>query len=247
LKPIKTKKMKMKKKSPGNAIFFITAMAIIGALSTGCQKEIKQEQNNTDALVSKNSKEAGFFENPNIVHIPLFIEDANMKPPVGNNTLLYDNRGHTRVLAPDGHQVTLGEFNSVSGYADVKCVNAGTHAVFHLTGLIPNGVYTFWVVTFKSPGFDPTFANQIGEGALGAPDGSQNSFTATSTGTGSLSAIMPAGPLSEFGSVGNCLSSEFEVHLVGAYHIDNLTHGGNPGADLSTWVPQFAFPFKGGF
>ena len=239
--------MKIKKNSTGNAIFCITVMAIMGIASAGCHKEIKQEQNKTDALVSKNSKESGFFENPNIIHIPLFIEDANMHSPTGGNTPIYDNRGHTPVLAPDSHQVTLGEFNNVSGYVDVKCMNAGTHAVFHLTGLIPNGVYTFWVVTFKSPGFDPTFANQIGEGALGAPDGSQNVFIATSTGTGSISAIMPAGPLSEFGSVGNCLSSEYEVQLVGAYHIDNLTHGGSPGADLTTWVPQFAFSFKGGF
>jgi hypothetical protein len=167
-----------------------------------------------------------------------------MMTPVGDNTLLWNKSGHTPIMAPDGHQVTLGEFNSVSGYAEIKCINSGTHVVVHLKGLIPNGVYSMWVVTFKSPGFDPTFANQIGEGALGAPDGSQNAFKASPAGTASISAIIPAGPLSEFGLVGNCLSSEYEVQLAAAYHLDNLTHGATPG-EPNTWTIPFAFPFHG--
>ena len=180
----------------------------------------------------------------NLVHPTFNIEDANMQTPVGDATLLWNNVGHIPVLAPDGHQLTLGEFKSVLGYANIKCVNAGTHVVVHLMGLIPNGVYTIWVLPFKSPGFELTFANLIGEGSLGAPDGSQNAFTASVGGTASLSVIIPAGSLSEFGSVGNCLSSEYEVHFAAAYHLDGLTHGRAPGAE-NTFVIQFAFPFYG--
>ncbi len=181
-----------------------------------------------------------------LTHPTMGIEDAKKQPPSNENTLLWNTVGHVPILAPDGHQITLGEFNKVSGYAKVKCINAGTHVDIHLKGLIPNGVYTIWVVTFKSPGFDGTLANVIGVGALGPVDGSKNSFTASAAGTASLSEIMPAGVMSEFGSVGSCLSSEYEVQLWGAYHIDGLTHGRSPG-DESTWVQHFFFGFKGGF
>ncbi|MEO7962260.1 MAG: hypothetical protein ABIR19_11970, partial [Ginsengibacter sp.] len=72
----------------------------------------------------------------------------------------------------------------------------------------------------------------------------QNSFTASAAGTASLSATMPAGAMSEFGSVGSCLGSEYEIQFWSIYHIDGLTHGGSPGAE-STWVLQSLFQFKG--
>ncbi len=146
--------------------------------------------------------------------------------------------------APDGHQVTLAEFNKAGGTTSIECVNKGTHVTLHLTGLIPKRIYTIWVVTFKSPGFDPTFANQIGEGSLGAPDCSQNQFNVSASGTGSISVIMPAQQLSEFGSIGNCLSSEYEIHLVTAYHLDNQTHGETPGP-AGTWIVHSDFTFMG--
>jgi hypothetical protein len=225
--------------------FWPTA-AIIAVLTIvfsfpSCKKE-NQSLNSSNASAHSEQQTAPLTVD--IVHVPLFLEDASRLPPVGDNTLLWDKFGHVPIMAPDGHQVTLGEFNSVSGNAEIKCVQAGTHVVLHMKDLIPDGVYTIWVLTFKSPGFDGTFVNQIGEGALGAVDGSQNAFIASAAGTASVSVIMPAESLSEFGSVGNCLSSEFEVHLVAAYHLDNVTHGGSPG-DFSAFVVQFAFPFHG--
>ncbi len=177
-------------------------------------------------------------------HVYAHVEDANGQPPVGDATLLFDNRGHTPVLAPDGHQLTLGEYNTATAWAEITCMNKGTHVVMHAKGLIPNGVYTMWALVFKSPGFDGTFVNLIGNGALGAPDGSENVFTASSDGTASLSVNMPEENLSIFGRVGNCLGKSFEVHLVAAYHSDNMTHGSSPG-NPSTWVVQFGFPFYG--
>lgn len=213
---------------------------------TSCKKESQPQTPDKifDQATLSSSERNGAPLKVELVRPTFNIEDANMHTPVGDATLLWNNVGHIPVLAPDGHQVTLGEFQRVSGYANIKCVNKGTHVVVHLMGLIPKGVYTIWVVTFKAPGFDPTFANQIGEGSLGAPDGSQNAFTASQAGTASLSVIMPAGSLSRFGSVGTCLSSEYEVHFAAAYHLDGLTHGGSPGAE-NTFVIQFAFPFYG--
>ncbi|SRR6266851_8102029 len=182
--------------------------------------------------------------NTSIVHVPLFIRDASGQIPTDPKALVYEVRRGNPVLAPDGHQLTLAEFNTPQGRASVKCVQQGTHAVLELTGLIPDGVYTVWNVVFRSPGFDPTFANLIGLGAIGEADGSHNSFIADSTGAASVSAITPGGPLSVFGSIASCaLTGEFEFHLVGAYHIDGRTHGPVPGP-AGTFVEQFGFMFK---
>ncbi len=150
------------------------------------------------------------------------------------------------ILAPDGHAITLGEWMTIQGRASVKCTNLRTHVVIHLKGLIPNGVYSMWIATFNAPGFTPNFENVKAGGALGPPDGSKNTFRASASGEAQISAIHPAGPLSEFGTVGNCLLDEFEVHLAGAYHLDGLTHGGSPGepGDTCSWALPFAFSFK---
>ena len=179
-----------------------------------------------------------------IVHVPLFIEDASGQPPSAPDTPLFEVRKHNPIVAPDGHQVTLAEFNAVQGSASVKCVTQGTHVTLHLTNLIPNGVYTVWNLVFKAPGFDPSFANLIGLGAMGSPDGAQNSFRASANGEGSVSAITGAGSLSMVGSIGACaLTDEFEWHVVGAYHLDGQTHGATLGPD-GTAVEQFGFIFK---
>jgi hypothetical protein len=182
--------------------------------------------------------------NSNIVHVPFFIQDANGQQPTRSDTLLFEARQHNPILAPDGHQVTLAEFTAVEGDASVQCLNGGTHATLHLRHLIANGVYTSWNLVFKAPGFDPTFANLIGLGAIGAPTGTQNAFRASATGEGDVSAITAPGPLSVFGSIGACaLTDSFEWHLVGAYHIDGQSHGATLGA-AGTAVEQFGFMFK---
>src|SRR5687768_4516166 len=90
------------------------------------------------------------------------ILDSAGNPPANDNTLIYSKGGDTEVcttpyldlpvLAPDGHQVTAGEWRAAEGRASVKCSAAGTHVTIHLSGLIPEGVYTIWLVTFKAPG-----------------------------------------------------------------------------------------------
>jgi hypothetical protein len=230
---------------------FWSAVIIIAMLTftvslISCQKEQSSNNSNAasgkDATTADNSsgstKISGAPLKVNAMTMYVKVVDANWQPPVGDATLLFDAVGHAPVVAPDGHQITLGEFNMASGWADVKCVNTGTHVVLHLSGLIPNGVYTVWTMVMNSS------SNFIGVGALGAGDGSQNVFTASDGGTASLSVIMPAGSLSAFGTIGNCFSSEFEVLLATAYHMDGLTHGGVPGNE-ATWVFQSGFPIVG--
>src|SRR5262245_33000451 len=74
---------------------------------------------------------------------PLFTTGGACRPP---NT-------PTPILAPDGHQVTWGEWNAVEGEAAVKCINKGSHVVVHLSGLIPNGQYTAWIMVLQPPCF----------------------------------------------------------------------------------------------
>jgi hypothetical protein len=89
------------------------------------------------------------------------LADAQGNPPTSLDTPLYNKGGPlgpcsppTPILAPDGHQVTLGEWRQVVGTASVKCLATETHVVIHFTGLIPKGLYTIDIVTFKAPGFD---------------------------------------------------------------------------------------------
>ena len=220
---------------------------------TSCQKE--SPSLNSDKIsdqaalkVSSNisAEKSGAPLKVDLVHIYIDVEDAaHITPPTGNNTLLYNHTlPHTQVLAPDGHPVTLGEFNMVSGWADVKCINEGTHVVVHLKGLIPNGLYTLWILRFDTGTPGPP----SGVGALGAPDGSENLLKVNSKGTADLSVTMSAeSPLSIFGSIPNCWSSVFKVMVAGAYHLDGQTHGASPGGagGFSTYVLQFGFPVMG--
>lgn len=195
----------------------------------------------TTSMVGAEEKIKASIKTNEVVNIPLFIEDADKHVPTDSATALYENRLHNPIVAPDRHHVTLGEFNAVTGTAKAKCTDEGTRVRLSLDGLIPHGFYTIWNVTFTSPGFDPTFAHLSGVGAAGASDGSQNSFKASSNGRAHITAITPGGALSMLGSIGSCaLLDEFEWHIVGAYHIDQTTHGGSVGPD-GTYVEQFAF------
>lgn len=230
-------------------VTMIALLSIAISLSSCKKNGLRQDSDNNSDLSEKNNKDKNSEHSSkplkvDLIHIYTDVEDANMMPPMGNNTILFNKTGHVPILAPDGHHVTLGEFNSASGKAEVKCMNNGTHVEIHMHGLIPKGVYTIWIMTFKTPGFNGTFDNLTGVGALGAPDGSQNAWVATSNGKGELSVTTPAEMLSIFGSVPNCFGGEFEVLLSAAYHLDGRTHGGSPG-DFTNYVLQFGFPVMG--
>ena len=160
-------------------------------------------------------------------------------------TLIYVSASGAPVTSTDGHQMTAGEFLKVRGPASVGCTSEGTQAVLKLTGLVPHGLYTIWLITFRSPGFaEAGFDAIIGNGALGYPDGSNNWFQADGNGEGAISALNLPGPLSVKGTISSCWPQvEFEAHLVGAYHLDGKMYGGNPGPE-GAYVMQFGFAFE---
>jgi hypothetical protein len=183
--------------------------------------------------------------------------DSTGAAPTDDGTLLFVRGGNctntsTPILAPDGHHVNFGEWNDVAGLAEVKCIPEGTAVSLHVSGLIPNGQYSSWVVVFKAPGFnpDPTLpnppaANAITAGPLGLPDGSQNGFVADANGNGHILAILPPGPgtLINIVPFDSCLTDEVEFGVHIAYHIDGATHGPVQGPPC-TWAVQRIWEFK---
>ena len=139
------------------------------------------------------------------------------------------------VLAPDGHQLTLGEFEAVKGSASLNCIGAGTLSVLHLSGLVPKGTYSVWLFVKNATG------DFTAIGALGPTAHIENFFTASGAGEGQISLITPQEMLSVFGDVGPCLlQTPFEIHLV--YHIDGQTHGPVPGP-TDMWITNGLFLF----
>ena len=180
----------------------------------------------------------------------LQVSDASGNPPTSPDTELYDKRPRpdgslTQIIAPDGHAVTWGEWAEAEGRAQVKCIKKGSHVVVHLSGLIPNGLYTAWIPVFVAPFSPATFpAGVIAAGPLGAQDGSENSFVADADGVGNISGVLPPGALNGPipGPFDGCLTDEVEFHVHIAYHIDGTTHGHLPGPPY-TWVLLGLFDF----
>ncbi|MDX1747965.1 MAG: hypothetical protein R3324_18695 [Halobacteriales archaeon] len=164
----------------------------------------------------------------------------------------------TQHEAQDGHHFTWAEFSDLGGLVNIRCTGRETHVNLAAHGLIPGGLYTAWVVVFGPPGFDFDSRNMfpfgaagtaaehvVAAGPLGSSGGGENVFRANHAGIGALTARHPAGPLGIFGTVGDCLLEEFEVHIVGDFHLDDLTHGSVPGAP-GTHVEQFGAVIKEG-
>jgi len=138
------------------------------------------------------------------------------------------------VLNPDGTQMTLGQYNTVTGRSAVKCIRNGSHSVLSFRNLRPNGVYTIWIVLLDSVPGPP-----IGVGGLGRTALNENSFVANRNGEGEIARTTPEEDLSIFGHVGPCmLDAPLIFELV--YHSDGLTHGGDPGPP-NTWVTNARF------
>ena len=144
------------------------------------------------------------------------------------------------IIAPDGHHVTLAEWRQAAGTARVTCGGAaGTRFELTLEGLIPDGVYSVGAVLTNWVDGAPVRA---GTGALGNHR-SQNVFTASSLGEGTLQATAPPGAMSRNGSAPECMLTQVqEVALWVTYHLDPE----RPSPDLApsrTWVDQLKFNF----
>lgn len=180
-----------------------------------------------------------------VVTVPFFVVNESGETPSSLDDVLFEARTNAPVNAPDGHQLTWAEFSSVNGTIDLMCTTEGVEATMKLTGLVPNGVYTFWNLSFDAPGIQPTMEgmNIRGLGAAGLGDGSDNYFIASPDGKGEITMLSPGGDLSLQGDMGACpLTENYEFHVVGAYHMDSQTYGPIIGPE-GTFAEQFGFVF----
>ena len=141
------------------------------------------------------------------------------------------------LLAPDGHQLTLGEFKAVVGGALVKCIAEGSHTVLRFSGLQLNGVYNVWLaVVNPNPASGGPY---LSAGSLGKAALSENRVLVSAAGDGQITRVTPEQDQSVAGHIGACaLDSAIEIHLV--YHNDQQTHGPVPGPQ-DTWVVNARF------
>lgn len=157
------------------------------------------------------------------------VEDAaGVRPRAASDpsTLLYTSALHTPLLAPDGHQLTWGEWRRPvtinTSLVSAKCVQKGTHVVVEATGLVPNALYSVWLFT------QVTVGAPVSMGAVPSLVG-DNAFRTDETGAGSFNAIIPAGPLSLAGEAPACLFDNPVFVFQLAYHSDGQLYGGEPG------------------
>jgi hypothetical protein len=227
-----------RKTKVGAMVMALAVVAAWGVVSASADKPKSKIARNSILITSIPYEDPAYDSHGNL---------ANGSPPLPGNTLIYEDNagfcGHRYpVTAPDGHQLTLAEWQSARGEAHAQCVQGGTLVRLKLSGLVPHGVYSIWVATFVSPGHTPDFSANIGLGALGNPDGSENHFVASADGTGELSVVHPGGTLSVFGAVSDCLLEQYEVVLFPGLHLDGQTHGGSPGDECQlSFAGSFSF------
>jgi len=229
---------------PQRIYFALMVFAVIAFAFTfqSCEKADEQiSSTSTDVTPSAERKPIS----KTILNLPFFVEGPNQKwwGSLVSNDNLYERRLHNQIFGPDGHPVIWGEFGGVTGTAKMNCTGQGSRISVQLSGLIPNGVYSFWIVKFDAPGFDTSYTNVSGFGSAGPNDGSKNSFKASPKGDVSFHVSTPGGPLSVSGTIADCIvTDEYEVHVTGIYHMDGQTHGTTPGP-AGSYVEQFSFLF----
>ena len=219
-------------------------IALVGVLSTLAMTNMSCEKDDEGSMPLVELSSA---LSESVITVPFFVQNEMHEMPSQESDLLYEFRQRNPIVDMNGKHMTWGDFGTVKGKAKVTSVEGGFMVDLELSGLIPNGVYTIWNVTFFEEGMDPSkeMLNIRGIGVVGATNGSENYFTASNDGKGSISAFTatPA-PLSMIGDIlADPLKDEVEFHIVGAYHLDGKTWGANLGPD-GTAVEQFGFIFK---
>jgi hypothetical protein len=112
-------------------------------------------------------------------------------------------------------KITLGEWEKAAGTVTFSCTDGHERAASTLTGLIPSGTYSTFVVHLNVQGagrFTP----------WGDAAGTDNNFTASATGTASPT-----------NAVTGCLGTDSAAVII--WHSDGHTHGSTPGTLGVTW------------
>ncbi len=125
------------------------------------------------------------------------------------------------ILAPDGHTVTLFEFNRAKGSIMATCDGSMTRVDMALEGLIPNGTYTVWLAflkTKKTVGQAIEFNDWVyaTKPPLGTPSGTENVLIADAE-----------GKIKVTKAHSSCiLTDEAALVIPVIYHINGMTFGG---------------------
>ena len=172
------------------------------------------------------------------------IVDMNGNTPTEPNEPLYAKNNFddpigqlTEIMAPDGHQVTLSEFQTAEGIMNVHCNGNSTTIVIALEGMIPNGTYTFWLAYLnktKKVGEQLDFANDFvnfNNPPIGSPNGTENIAVANTNGTINITI--------EHGSC--ILTDEVALVIPVLYHINGQTFGGGHVPDAEEMVHMLVY------
>ncbi|TAI47195.1 carboxypeptidase-like regulatory domain-containing protein [Flagellimonas allohymeniacidonis] len=143
----------------------------------------------------------------------------------------------TAIKAPDGHQITLEEFEKAEGKLDVHCNGDKSYINVALEGMIPNGTYTFWLAYLnktRKVGEAIDFANDFvfrTNPPVGASNGTENIAVADENGTISL----------VFEHASCILTDEVALVIPILYHINGKTFGGGHVPDTEEMVHMLAY------
>jgi hypothetical protein len=226
-----------------NAVVLIFVLSTVSFVFQSCEHCDDEMTNTSSESITPSAERKPVSKT--ILNLPFFVEGPGQKwwGSLVANDNLYERRMHNQIFGPDGHPVTWGEFSHVTGTAKMNCTGQGSRISLQLNGLIPNGVYSLWIVKFDPPGFDTSYTYVSGFGSAGPNDGSKNAFKASAKGDANLHLATPGGSLSVSGTIGECiLTDEYEVHITAIYHMDGQTHGTAPGP-AGSYVEQFSFLF----
>ena len=132
-------------------------------------------------------------------------------PREGGITLVVDS------LAADAER-------PVRGTVTTRCASSGSLLDFNLSGLEPQGRYSVWVFLFDQPRAMVVPENAVAAGALGGR-GTRHEFNADVSGRARVVVLQRPGPLSAFGTAGNCLLDQPQWRIVGGLHPRGIRRG----------------------
>jgi len=172
------------------------------------------------------------------------VRDANgVRPNASTDpaTPLFTAALGNPLLAPDGHQLTWGEWMRPAtvnkSEARIRCDETGTDVHFKFRGLIPNALYSAWLFVEETDS-SPILAGRFPTNSL-----LNNAFRTDDEGSAEFHVTSPPGPLTVTGGeFTGCVFDYVLFSLNMTYHSDGHLYGDVPGPPAIV-LQQFNFAF----